>query len=129
MMKEMQNEMEAMRKVVKDERKRSEEELKKSEKETQKALKDERKKSEEELQKAINGERKKSEEEKEEIRRTMNAENAKLAAESRRLELELDGVRETANDATTWISIGVCLPAPFLSSFLYSPYSPVSQRR
>ena len=86
-------------------------------------MKDERKKSEQEvakLEQAMKDERKKSEQEAEEIRRT----NAKLAAETRRLELELEGVRETVNDAAHWISIGVCLFAPFLSSFLYSPYFP-----
>ena len=70
------------------------------------AIKDERKKSEQ----AIKDERKKSEQEMEEMRKTMKAENAKLAAESRRLENELDAVKETANDTAEWIATGVCLP-------------------
>jgi hypothetical protein len=83
------------------------------------AIEDERKKSEQ----AMEDERKKSEQVMEEMRKTMNAENNKLAAESRRLEGELDAVKETANDTAEWIATGVCLPAPFLFSFLYSLYS------
>ena len=126
---------------IEDERKKSEQEMEKMEakleqvienerKKSEQEIEDERKKSEQEMEKmeakleqVIEDERKKSEQEMETMRKTMNAENAKLAAESRRLESELDAVKETANDTAEWIATGVCLPASFLFSFLYSPYS------
>lgn len=74
------------------------------------------------LKQAMEDERKKSEQAMEELRRTMSVENTKLAAESRRLESELDAVKETTNDTVEWIATGVCLPAPFVFSFLYSSY-------
>ena len=76
----------------------------------------------EKLEQAIEDERRKSEQEMEEMRKTMNAENTKLAAESRRLEIELEAVKETANDTAEWIAIGVCLSAHFLPFFLYLLY-------
>jgi vacuolar-type H+-ATPase subunit I/STV1 len=100
---------------MKDERKKSEQEMKDERKKSEQEMKDERKKSEqemEEMRKTIEDERKKSEQEMEEMRKTMNAENTKLAAESRRLESELDAVKETANDTAEWIATGVCLSAP-----------------
>ena len=88
----------------------------------QQAIEDERKKLEQameaKLEQAIEDERKKSEQVMEEMRKTMNVENTKLAAESQRLERELDAVKETANDTAEWIATGVCLPALFLFSFL-----------
>ena len=83
----------------------------------------ERKKSEqemEEMRKTMNVERKKSEQEMEETRKIMNVENTKLTTELRKLESELDAVRETADDAAEWIAIGVCfLLLSFPSSFPY----------
>ena len=116
--------VEEMRKTMKDERKKWEQEMGEMQKAV-KTMKDERKKSEqemEEMRKAMKDERKESEQMRE-TREMMNAENSKLAAESRRLESELDVVKEMADDTTEWIAAGVCLARSSCLLFLLTIFS------
>ena len=102
-MKKMMEEMQKTIEVKTSELKQAVEDERKKASKLELVVEDERKKASK-LELVVEDERKKV---------------SKLEEKSRRLESELDAVKETTNDTTEWIMTGVCFPPPSCFSFTY----------